>query len=170
MASLSDRDIELIARRIVADLQTAPGTASTTSGDRTGPRDGMGQAAGADQGVYATVDEAVAAARRAQPVFVRLPLTTRARIIASIRQTMVEHAASLARAAHEETGLGRVEDKVLKNLLVTEKTPGLEDLAPQAVTGDHGLTLIEPAPVRRHRRDHAGRPTRPRPSSATRSA
>ncbi len=43
-------------------------------------------------------------------------------------------------------GLGRVEDKVLKNLLVTEKTPGPEDLAPQAVTGDHGLTLIEPAP------------------------
>ena len=27
-----------------------------------------------------------------------------------------------------------------------EKTPGLEDLRPQAVTGDHGLSLIEPAP------------------------
>ena len=35
---------------------------------------------------------------------------------------------------------------MVKNLLVTEKTPGLEDLAPQAVTGDHGLSLIEPAP------------------------
>ncbi len=35
---------------------------------------------------------------------------------------------------------------MVKNLLVTEKTPGVEDLAPQAVTGDHGLSLIEPAP------------------------
>ena len=49
------------------------------------------------------------------------------------------------------TGIGprycpSVEDKVVKNALVTEKTPGLEDLWPQAVTGDHGLSLIEPAP------------------------
>ena len=37
-------------------------------------------------------------------------------------------------------------DKVLKNQLVTEKTPGTEDLQPQAVTGDDGLNLTEPAP------------------------
>ena len=53
---------------------------------------------------------------------------------------------ALAREAHEETGLGRYEDKVLKNQLVTEKTPGTEDLQPQAVTGDDGLNLTEPAP------------------------
>jgi acyl-CoA reductase-like NAD-dependent aldehyde dehydrogenase len=138
MASLSDRDIEAIARRIVADLQAAPGAP---------PAAGLPDAASATGlGVYSTVDEAVQAARRAQPVFARLPLRTRAQIIAAIRQTMIDNAAALARAAHEETGLGRVEDKVVKNLLVTERTPGLEDLAPQAVTGDHGLSLIEPAP------------------------
>jgi aldehyde dehydrogenase len=59
---------------------------------------------------------------------------------------MLENAAVLAKAAHEETKLGRFEDKITKNLLVTEKTPGLEHLEPQAITGDHGLTLIEPAP------------------------
>ncbi len=137
MPSLSGRDIDAIARRIVADLNAAPAEAPAAGPD-TPP--------GAGAGAYATVDEAVAAARKAQPLFVRLPLTTRARIIASIRQVMVEHAAALAKAAHDETGLGRVEDKVVKNLLVTEKTPGLEDLSPQAVTGDHGLSLIEPAP------------------------
>ncbi len=138
MASLSDREIEAIARRIVADLQAAPGAP---------PPAGLPDAASATGlGVYSTVDEAVQAARRAQPVFARLPLKIRARIIAAIRQTMIENASALARAAHEETGLGRVEDKVMKNLLVTEKTPGLEDLFPQAVTGDHGLSLIEPAP------------------------
>ena len=45
--------------------------------------------------------------------------------------------------AVEETGLGRVEDKILKNRLVTEKTPGPEDLEPLTWTGDHGLTLLE---------------------------
>jgi aldehyde dehydrogenase len=137
MASLSERDIEAIARRIVADLQVAPGTRAPG---------GPPAAEVAALGVFSTVDEAVQAARRAQPTFARLPLKVRATIIAAIRQTMIEHAGPLARAAREETGLGRVEDKVVKNLLVTEKTPGLEDLGPQAVTGDHGLSLIEPAP------------------------
>jgi len=138
MASLTDRDIEAVARRIVADLQAAPGARPAAGAPDAAPASGLG--------VYSTVDEAVQAARQAQPRFARLPLKTRAQIIAAIRQTMIEHAAALAKAAHEETGLGRVEDKVVKNLLVTEKTPGLEDLYPQAVTGDHGLSLIEPAP------------------------
>ena len=48
--------------------------------------------------------------------------------------------------AVEETGLGRVEDKVQKNLLVTNKTPGPEELDARGHLGDHGLVLIEPAP------------------------
>lgn len=139
MASLTDRDIEAIARRIVADLEGGAGQARPASAPAA-------PAPAAGLGVFSKVDEAVAAARAAQPRFVRLPLKTRAVILAEIRKTMVENAAVLAKAAHEETGLGRVEDKVLKNLLVTEKTPGIEDLEPQAVTGDHGLSLIEPAP------------------------
>jgi acyl-CoA reductase-like NAD-dependent aldehyde dehydrogenase len=48
--------------------------------------------------------------------------------------------------AREETGLGRYEDKVRKNLLVATKTPGPEDLVPIARSGDAGLMLTEPAP------------------------
>jgi len=138
MASLSDREIDAIARRIVDDLSRGPG-----GRDQPAPQ---AAAAGDRLGVFQDVDGAVRAAREAQPAFVRLPLAARARIIAAIRETMMAQAAALARAAHEETGLGRVEDKVVKNLLVTQKTPGLEDLYPEAVTGDHGLSLIEPAP------------------------
>ncbi|MBE3088145.1 MAG: aldehyde dehydrogenase EutE [Chloroflexi bacterium] len=134
---MSDRDIEAIARRIVADLQGRP-RAETPRAPSPQADDGLG--------IFATVDEATRAAQAAQPVFVALPLRTRARIIASIRETMTGNAAALARAAHDETGLGRAEDKVVKNLLVTEKTPGIEALAPESMTGDHGLTLIEPAP------------------------
>jgi aldehyde dehydrogenase len=147
MANLTDKDIEAIARRIVADLTVGEGQRSSPSTSSSAPSSaGGGAGARTGLGVFSTVDDAVQAAQQAQPVFARLSLTIRARIIAAIRQTMTEHAAALARAAHEETGLGRVEDKVVKNLLVTEKTPGLEDLAPQAVTGDHGLSLFEPAP------------------------
>jgi len=42
--------------------------------------------------------------------------------------------------------MGRYEDKIEKNLLVAEKTPGTEDLRPIVYTGDHGLTLVERAP------------------------
>jgi acyl-CoA reductase-like NAD-dependent aldehyde dehydrogenase len=56
------------------------------------------------------------------------------------------HGEELARLAWEETGLGRFEDKIAKNSLVTEKTPGTEALTPVATTGDDGLTLMEWAP------------------------
>ena len=147
MSSLPDRDIDAIARRIVADLDCAalsPAGRAAPQPEEADRRNRPQPELGA--GVFATIDEAVAAARQAQATFVRLPLKTRGRVIASIRETMIAQAAALAKAAFDETGLGRVEDKVVKNLLVTEKTPGLEELWPQAVSGDHGLSLTEPAP------------------------
>ena len=48
--------------------------------------------------------------------------------------------------AVEETGLGRYLDKIEKNRLVAEKTPGVEALEPKTWTGDDGLTLTEWAP------------------------
>ena len=48
--------------------------------------------------------------------------------------------------AHVETHIGRYEDKVLKNRLVTTKAPGPEDLEVQAVSGDAGMMVIEWAP------------------------
>ena len=56
-------------------------------------------------GVHATLDEAVAAARRSFEAFRDVPLETRARIIASIRAAMLAHLDTLASLAVEETGL-----------------------------------------------------------------
>ena len=97
-------------------------------------------------GIHATLEEAVAAATRAFEAWRDTPLEVRGRVIAAVRDTIVASAEELSRLAVEETGLGRVEDKVLKNRLVAEKTPGTEDLEPVAWTGDHGLTLMERAP------------------------
>src|SRR5262249_46561455 len=93
-------------------------------------------------GIHAALDDAVAGGRRALAARGDTPLEARARVIASIRDTLIASLESLSKLAVDETGLGRVEDKVLKNRLVTERTPGIEDLEPVVWTGDHGLTLL----------------------------
>ena len=39
-----------------------------------------------------------------------------------------------------------MKSKTLKNRLVVDRTPGTEDLHPEILSGDHGLTLTELAP------------------------
>jgi acyl-CoA reductase-like NAD-dependent aldehyde dehydrogenase len=133
---LTDQEIEEIARRIAADMRSG--------GASQPPPPVQPQSMGL--GVFATVSDAVRASAIAQTEFVKLKLAQRARIIEAMRQSMRENGTALARAAWEETGFGRLEDKIVKNTLVTEKTPGLEALTPTATTGDYGLTLVEPAP------------------------
>lgn len=142
MARLTDQEIEEIARRIASDI--ARGATPAPSPSHAAPAPGPATETGL--GVFSTVNDAVNAAKAAQLQFVALKLQHRGRILEAMRQAMRENESVLAKAAHEETGLGRYEDKVFKNRLVTDRTPGLEDLAPTAVTGDYGLTLTEPAP------------------------
>ena len=95
---------------------------------------------------YPTLDQAVEAAKAAQPKWVALPMERRKEIIANIRTALRTHVDELSRMAVEETGLGRYEDKISKNLLVINKTPGPEFLEATAYTGDDGLALVEHAP------------------------
>src|SRR5262245_6270871 len=97
-------------------------------------------------GVHPDLDTAVKAARAAFEAYRDVPIETRNKIIAAARETLAANYKVLADLAVEETGLGRVEDKILKNKIVTELTPGTEDLEPVAWTGDHGMTLMERAP------------------------
>lgn len=97
-------------------------------------------------GIYTCIDDAIEAAKLSQRQLMSLSMEQRAKIIAAMRRAAVDNARSLAVMANEETGFGRVEDKVIKNLLAAEKTPGTEDLHTAAYTGDNGLTLIEQAP------------------------
>lgn len=97
-------------------------------------------------GVFDRIDSAIGAASLAQQQLLCLSLTKRNEIIEAIRQVVIASAERFARDAVAETALGRVSDKINKNLLVARKTPGVEDLRPSAFTGDDGLTLIERAP------------------------
>ena len=67
-------------------------------------------------------------------------------MVDAMRRTAHAIVPTIATMAVEETGLGRPEDKLVKNRLVIDKTPGPEILQPVAVTGDNGLMLTERAP------------------------
>ncbi len=96
--------------------------------------------------VFASVDEAVRAAAKAQAAFQELGLEKRRAVIAAMREAAVSSAERWAKMAVEETGMGRWQDKVQKNLVCAKKTPGVEDLQSRSYTGDTGLTLVEYAP------------------------
>ena len=94
-------------------------------------------------GVFESLDDAVAAADAAQKKLKSVAM--REQVIEAIRRAGVEHARELAELAVAETGMGRVEDKIAKNLAQARHTPGVEALTPRVLSGDKGLTLIENA-------------------------
>ena len=144
MTRLSDAAVEAIARQVLDKL----GGASQSAGPALRPSqvESIARGGALPAGVFRSIDQCVAAAKQAFAAFSQIGLEQRKEIVASVRQSMLANAISLARDACEETGLGRVEDKIIKNRLVTRKTPGPEVLEPQALSGDNGLMLMERAP------------------------
>jgi propionaldehyde dehydrogenase len=97
-------------------------------------------------GIFEDMNDAVAAAKKAQEVMQKLSMDCREKIISNIRKKTIENAGIMAKMAVEETGMGNVGDKILKHQLLAEKTPGTEDIATVAWSGDRGLTLVEMGP------------------------
>ncbi len=125
--------VERVAKRLAASgtLNAAPApTAAASSG----------------LGVFSTIAEAVGAARAAFLALDAMPLAERGRILEAMRRLALQNVEKLARIAVDETGMGRYEDKLVKNRLAITKTPGIEILPTEAYTGDDGLTLMERAP------------------------
>ncbi|UCF99911.1 MAG: aldehyde dehydrogenase EutE [Spirochaetaceae bacterium] len=101
---------------------------------------------GSRAGVFPDIDGAIRAARGAHNELMARTLDTRRKMIAAMRQGVLRNLERLADLAVKETGMGRREDKVLKNRVAAEMTPGVEDLRPVTFSDDHGLTLVERAP------------------------
>lgn len=97
-------------------------------------------------GVFTDMNEAIAAAKASQAVVRTMSMDQREKIIANIRRKTKEQAETFARMGVQETGMGNVGHKILKHILVAEKTPGTEDISTTAWSGDRGLTLIEMGP------------------------
>jgi aldehyde dehydrogenase len=130
--AMRQEDIESIVVEVLKNLGAAgPSLAATAAGN-------------GDWGVFERLEDAVAAADAAYRT--NETVAKRERVVATIRQAARANARRLAEMAVDETGMGRIEDKVKKNLLVADRTPGPEVLHPEAISGDTGLTLIENAP------------------------
>lgn len=97
-------------------------------------------------GVFKDMNTAIEKAKEAQKVVRTMSMDQREKIISNIRIKIKENAETFARMGVNETGMGNVGDKILKHLLVAEKTPGTEDIKTVAWSGDRGLTLVERGP------------------------
>ncbi len=123
----------------LSELQTELGGQAVSAKRRVSVKNGR-------DGIFEDVHDAIAAAKEAQQKLMEFSLEDRERFILAMRKAARENAKMLAELAYEETGYGHVEDKIVKNLLAADKTPGTEDLTTFAKSGDNGLMLTEMAP------------------------
>lgn len=125
----SRQDVEAVVREVMKRLETGGGEQSQPSNS-----------------CLPCVDEAVGKSAVAFRALQSVSLDLRYKLVAAMRDAAAAHVKEISTLAVTETGLGRVEDKIKKNLLVTIKTPGPEILEPRAKSGDQGLMLTERAP------------------------
>jgi len=131
---VDEKNIRLLVEEILNSLDTAK-----TNGSQIPPLQG-------ESGIFTDIEEAIQAAKTAQVQLMEMTLEVRRAVIRSMREAVLENLQQIATLAVEETGFGRITDKLAKNRLAATMTPGVEDLEPYTYTDDHGLTLTERAP------------------------
>ncbi len=138
MAQVTENEIKEIVAKVVSQMKVANGDTPSYDSTQFNGRKLIG--------IYEDMNEAIAAANKGYQAVRNMSVAEREKIITEIRKLTREEAATMAWLGVKETGMGRVEHKKAKHLLVADKTPGTEDIVPTARTGDNGLTLIEMAP------------------------
>ena len=123
--NIDENVVESIVKRVVSQLSTETASAQTCP-------------SGGDWGVFESMNDAVDAAVEAQREYLNRSMHD-----VVLDQENLEY---ISRLAVEETGMGGYEYKLIKNRLAAVKTPGIEDLTTDAMSGDDGLTLVEYSP------------------------
>lgn len=130
---INEQEVSRIVREVISRMDTsAPSPVMGASSNGTV--------------LFERMSDAVEAAKRAQKIYASMGLELRRKVVEAMREASRRYAEPLARMAQEETGMGRADDKVVKNLVAANKTPGVDDLQPEVFTGDRGMTLIERGP------------------------
>ena len=133
--NIDENVVESIVKRVVSQLSTETASAQTCP-------------SGGDWGVFESMNDAVDAAVEAQREYLNRSMHDRACYVQAIRDVVLdqENLEYISRLAVEEPGMGGYEYKLIKNRLAAVKTPGIEDLTTDAMSGDDGLTLVEYSP------------------------
>ncbi len=100
---------------------------------------------GGKHGVFTCVCQAADAAQDAFLKLKELGVDGRKRVVDIVKTLAVANAEQWGTFEFEETKIGRLEHKIEK-LKIIENVPGVEWLSPDAMSGDHGITLEEYAP------------------------
>ncbi len=132
---LSEDLIRNVVQQVLSQMGSAPGSAS--NGVATG---------GGRDGVFPTIDGAVAAAEAAFQTFRRRPLADRDRAVQIVKEICSSQADELGRLELEETKIGRLDHKIAKLKVTIPKMPGVEYLRTDSSSGDGGLVLTDYAP------------------------
>ncbi len=142
--SISEQELSAIVAKVVGELagKSAPEKTSAPAEEYSSTQYKGRQYIG----IYPTMTEALEAASKSYKLIREMTVEQREKIITQIRKFTREEAQIMAEMGVAETGMGRVDHKRLKHLLVADKTPGTEDLETRAKTGDDGLSLMEMAP------------------------
>lgn len=93
-------------------------------------------------GIYDNIDDAIRVSKEAQNIIREMSLEQREKIIGKIRENIFKYAKELSELAVEETGMGRIDHKILKHELVAKGTPGTEDIKAEIMSGDKGFTIL----------------------------
>ncbi len=142
MAEFTREQVENIVRQILGNITTESAPAPTSQSDYSGTKYGSRKLIG----VFDDMNKAIEAAQTAYKAVRAMSVAERENVITEIRRLCREEAPIMAKLGVDETGMGKVEHKRLKHVLVANKTPGTEDITAYAKTGDNGLTLVEMAP------------------------
>ncbi len=151
MTQVNEAQVRDMVAQVMSRLQadgTLPKSAPPAYAPQAAPEATGRVPAASGDCIFGTVENAVAATKQAQRAWAMASLELRFKAVAAIRAIGHKHNEEISRLAVQETGLGRVDDKMTKLRLVLDKTPGPEDLESRrrVWTGDHGLVLIEMAP------------------------
>ena len=97
-------------------------------------------------GVFDRMEDAINASNRAFEHFKQFSIRDREHLISILRRVTLDHAEEFSKMIFEETGMGNVKDKILKNRNSAINSPGTEDLVSRSWTGEKGIALEEYAP------------------------
>ena len=137
---LDPQTIRNVVAQVLAEVGPLPSAGSSGTHDSNGSHGQIGA-----RGVFASADDAVAAAKAAFDEFRTRPMDDRRTAIDTIRNIADQQCEELGRMEFEETGVGRLEHKIEK-LQALSSAPGVEYLQPRCYSGDRGLAIIERAP------------------------
>lgn len=130
----TDEVVRRVVERVVSQVRGAAPSAPAAGSRESG------------EGVFATAEEAIAAASAAQKQFALRGLSDRRAAIETIRTICRDQAEPLGREEFEETKIGRLEHKIDKLRVVANRIPGVEWLTTRAFSGEDGIALEEYAP------------------------